>query len=122
MKYILLLIFLPTIALASKESGNLVELDSAASDFRMLAIKCATDLKLTKKDKLDLPSCNNLTQFISNDLDGINNRLKTAQNEAKSRGTRLGLEDPQLRNDLILIMSARSHLNIATMVTKATKK
>lgn len=98
---------------ASDDLDNLKSLEATASNYRMMAIRCITDIKITKKQKKHLDSCQKFQQFVQNEYQVLKDSLQLAQDKAKHQGRNDGLNNDQLREKLVLIMSTRSHMNIA---------
>lgn len=116
---ITLLLSLSPFCVAANEIDNLKKLESDASRYRMMAIECVTDVRLTKKDPRDLGSCSSFFLFVREDYPSLKSNLESAEIKAKEQGNSEGLQSETLREKLVLIMSIRSHMNIAGSVSKA---
>lgn len=121
MKYLLtaLLIFLSPLCVAENEIAYLKALDAKASKYRMMAIQCVTDMKLTKRKAREINSCNSFFKFVQEDYPSLKSDLESAELKAKDQGSSEGLQSENLRERLVFIMSVRSHMNIAGTVSKA---
>lgn len=121
MKYLLtaLLLFLSPLCVAENEIAYLKGLDAKASKYRMMAIECVTDMKLTKRKAQEINSCKSFFQFVQEDYPKLKSDLESAELKAKDQGISEGPQSENLREMLVLIMSIRSHMNIAGTVSKA---
>ncbi|MGD9860236.1 MAG: hypothetical protein AB7S90_09275 [Marinobacterium sp.] len=121
MKYLLtaLLIFSSPLCVAENEIAYLKGLDTKASKYRMMAIECVTDMKLTKRKAREINSCNSFFKFVQEDYPSLKSDLELAELEAKDQGSSEGLQSENLRERLVFIMSVRSHMNIAGTASKA---
>ncbi len=89
------------------------KIESEASNYRILAIECITDKKLTKKETFKIESCINFKNFVKSKYPILKSSLESAQERAKIQAKSEGIESRQLREVLVLLMSARSHMKIA---------
>ncbi len=66
MKYLLtaLILFLSPLCVAENEIAYLKGLDAKASKYRMMAIECVTDVKLTKIKAQEINSCKSFFSFF----------------------------------------------------------
>ncbi|QKX17659.1 hypothetical protein [Microbulbifer sp. YPW1] len=108
----LLLIF-PLSCIGSDEISHLKALDAKASEYRKMSIECVTDAKLSKKPLAEVGTCKLLYQFTIDEYPGLKESIVEAEKDAKLEGVAKGLESPALREKLVLIMSAKSHVSIA---------
>ncbi|TNF35622.1 MAG: hypothetical protein EP315_05535 [Gammaproteobacteria bacterium] len=116
--FISLLAIMPIFSFASTDIESIKSLDIKASNYRLLAIECITDIKLTKRSKLEIESCKLFHSFVATEYPRLKSDLEEAQNNAKIEGSAEGLNSPELREKLVLIMSARSHMNIAGTISR----
>lgn len=105
--------------MAENEIAYLKGLDAKASEYRMMAIECVTDMKLTKRKAQEINSCKSFFQFIQEDYPKLKSDLESAELKVKDQGNYEGLQSENLRERLVFIMSVRSHMNIAGTVSKA---
>lgn len=112
-KIVFLLAFFPLISFAEGEITHLKTLDETASKYRMMAIECATDVKLQKKALKEVSTCRTLYDFTSNEYPKLKASVVEAEQKVKQEAIDKGLNAAGLRDKLVLIMSAKSHMNIA---------
>lgn len=114
LKYLfsLLLIF-PLTVVGSDDISELKALDTKASEYRKMCIECVTDVKLSRKRLDELGTCKVLYQFTINEYPSLKQGIVEAEESAKLEGEANGLDNPALREKLVLIMSAKSHMSIA---------
>lgn len=109
---VILLWLLSFVCFASEEIEYLKALDREASNYRLRCIECVTDAKLTKKRVTELEACKTLYSYTSNGYLGLKQKIIAAEKDAKNEGESKGLESRELRDKLILIMSAKSHMSV----------
>jgi predicted phage tail protein len=113
LSYISLVLFFQSTFAFSEVFSNPKEIESEASRYRMLAIECITDKKITKKETLTIESCKELTDFVKSKYPNLKASLENAQQQVKVTANSEGLESGNIRETLILLMSARSHMQVA---------
>ncbi|VUD47836.1 hypothetical protein TDB9533_01107 [Thalassocella blandensis] len=111
-RYISLLLFFNCTYVYS-EAFSPEEIESQASHYRMLAIECITDKKIMKKETLAIESCRAFKGFIKSKYPILKTSLESAQRQVKVVANTEGLESKNVRETLVLLMSARSHMQIA---------
>ncbi|MCA0902221.1 hypothetical protein [Microbulbifer agarilyticus] len=107
-----MLIF-PLSCIGSDEISHLQALDTKASEYRKMSIECITDAKLSKKPFAEIDTCKLLYKFTTDEFPGLKDSIVQAEESAKLEGEAKGLGSPDLREKLVLIMSAKSHMSIA---------
>ena len=120
-KSIILLSLLSFGCFASEEKQSLKSLDEEASSYRIMCIECVTDAKLTKKKLSDLDTCKALYSYTTNGYQNLKDKIIAAEEAAKKEGESKGLDSRELRDKLILIMSAKSHMSIAGSILNKVK-
>ena len=120
-KSLLFLVFLSFNCIASDDVKYLETLDEQASRYRIMCIECVTDAKLSKKNINELDSCKDLYSYTKKGYLDLKNKLVAAEEAAKLEGQSKGLESVELRNKLIVIMSAKSHMSIAGSMLNKVK-
>ena len=111
--YISLILFLQSTFACSEVLSDPKEIESEASHYRMLAIECITDKKITKKEILEIESCKAFNGFVKYKYPSLKASLENAQQQVKATANAEGLTSENVRKILILLMSARSHMQIA---------
>lgn len=114
--------FLSSPALAQTSTADLKALEATASRYRMMSIECVTDVKIDNKPLSQTPSCIALNQFISIEYNSLKSGLEKAESDAKQQADAKGLQAFGLREKLILILSARSHMQVGGNILKAVSK
>lgn len=113
LSYISLVLLFHSTFTFSEAFYNPKEIESEASRYRMLAIECITDKKITKKETSSIESCMEFTDFVKSKYPNLKKSLESAQQQVKVTANSEGLESEYVREILILLMSARSHMQIA---------
>ncbi|SEA30920.1 hypothetical protein [Microbulbifer marinus] len=108
-----LILFFPAVCFGADELSYLVTLDAKASDYRKMSIECVTDAKLTKKALDEIETCKVLYNFTTEEFSALKESLIKAEENAKIEAESNGLESPVLREKLVLIMSAKTHMQMA---------
>lgn len=111
--YLFLAMFFHSAVVCSDAVSDPVKIESEASLYRMLAIECITDKKITKKDPSDIQTCNSFRGFVKSRYPELKASLEKAQQQVKLQAQTEGLTSKNVRDSLILLMSARSHMKIA---------
>ena len=113
LSYISLVLFFSSTFAFSEVFSDPKKIESEASRYRMLAIECITDKKITKKEVLAIDSCRAFTDFVRSKYPNLKASLENAQQQVKVTANTDGLASENVREILILLMSARSHMQIA---------
>ena len=111
---LLLFLFLfPLVCFGVDEISHLEALEVQASKYRKMSIECVTDVSLTKKEIVEVDTCKLLYKFTISEYPILKENLVKAEEKAKLDAETSGFEDTRLRERLILIASAKSHMSVA---------
>lgn len=112
-KHIVLILCLQIPFVHSETLSEFQKIEAEASLYRMLAIECITDKKITKQESVKIESCKKFNRFVTANYPALKSNLEKAQEQVKTSAQATGLESASVRQSLILLMSARSHMKIA---------
>ena len=112
------LFLISTYCFGESKAPSLKDLDITASEYRMMSIECVADLKITSSNKDNIKSCERFFNFVRNDYENLKSSLENQEIMVKEQGRVEGLDSDGLRSKLVLIMSVRSHMRIAGMVSR----
>lgn len=112
-KMLSLLLIVPSWVFAESDVAHLESLNERASQYRLLVIECAVDFKISKLPINQVKSCIQLYAFTESGYPQLKSSVIRAKENVRKEGVDNGLRHPGLRKKLSLIMSAKSHMNIA---------
>lgn len=113
LSYISLVLFFHSACTWSEVFYDPIKIESEASHYRMLAIECITDIKITRKEAVEIESCKSFSDFVKSKYPNLKASLENAQQQVKVTANAEGLTSKNVKEILILLMSARSHMQIA---------